>query len=175
MLRSHGYIRPDAYPCNAVLIGLPTAGVARCRAAFLSPFHLVGAPGSAFPLTDTLGELRLSPTPASACSLAWLTLGAVRLPPGGCFDAPDHTLGDLRLAPFANPNWRLGVTERSWGQCQKASRWPLARKVLRASMGLTVSSFHHAPGNFKRAWITARWPPSTMPLPMGKPSAPAVA
>ena len=44
----------------------------------------------------------------------------------------------------------LGVTESSWDQCQKASHWPLARRVLKASMGFNVSTFHQVPGNFSR-------------------------
>ena len=46
---------------------------------------------------------------------------------------------------------RRGVTETSWDQFQKGSHWPLARKVLKASIGFTVSSFHQAPGNFNRS------------------------
>ena len=44
-----------------------------------------------------------------------------------------------------------GVTRSSWYQFQKASHRSLARRDLKASMGFTVSSFHHVPGNFNRS------------------------
>ena len=45
----------------------------------------------------------------------------------------------------------MGVTKSGWDQFQKACQQPLARDDLKASMGFTVCSFHHAPGNFNRA------------------------
>ena len=47
-----------------------------------------------------------------------------------------------------------GVRLKVLGQFQKFSHQPLARNVLKASIGFTVSCFHHVPGSFSRAWIT---------------------
>ena len=42
-------------------------------------------------------------------------------------------------------------TRSGWYQFQKASHRLLARRDRKASIGFTVSSFHHVPGNFNRS------------------------
>ena len=52
---------------------------------------------------------------------------------------------------LSNTKRKPGVTKSSWNQFQKASHRLLARRDLKASIGFTVSSFHHVPGNFNRS------------------------
>src|SRR5437899_97032 len=53
---------------------------------------------------------------------------------------------------------------------QYALQQLFARATRKAIMGWALVTFHQAPASLSRCWITWRWPLSTSPEPMGKPT-----